>query len=69
MALIFCFDTLLLFTLVPFLMALAKPQQMSIGATALEVVKRIVTHPLVIATAVGVCRRRCISSRRSRSTG
>jgi predicted permease len=53
-ALIFCFDTLLLFTLVPFLMALAKPQQTSIGATALDVVKRIVTHPLVIATAVGV---------------
>jgi malonate transporter len=53
-ALIFCFDTLLLFTLVPFLMALAKPQQMSIGATAVDVVKRIVTHPLVIATAVGV---------------
>jgi len=53
-ALIFCFDTLLLFTLVPFLMALAKPQQTSIGATVLDVVKRIVTHPLVIATAVGV---------------
>jgi len=53
-ALIFCFDTLLLFTLVPFLMALARPQQMSIAATAVDVVKRIVTHPLVIATAVGV---------------
>jgi malonate transporter len=53
-ALIFCFDTLLLFTLVPFLMALAKPQQLSIGATAVDVVKRIVSHPLVIATAVGV---------------
>ena len=53
-ALIFCFDTLLLFTLVPFLMALAKPQQMSVGATALEVVKRIATNPLVIATAVGI---------------
>ncbi|MBI2717049.1 MAG: AEC family transporter [Rhizobiales bacterium] len=53
-ALIFCFDTLLLFTLVPFLMAMAKPQQVSIGATAVEVVKRIVLHPLVIATAVGV---------------
>jgi malonate transporter len=53
-ALIFCFDTLLLFTIVPFLMALAKPQQVSIGATALEVVKRIITHPLVIATAVGI---------------
>ena len=53
-ALIFCFDTLLLFSLVPFLMALAKPQQMSIAATALEVVKRIVSHPLMIATALGV---------------
>ncbi len=53
-ALIFCFDTLLLFTLVPFLMALAKPQQVSISATALEVVKRIVLHPLVIATGLGV---------------
>jgi len=53
-ALIFCFDTLLLFTLVPFLMALAKPQQVSIAATAVEVVKRIVLHPLMIATAAGV---------------
>ena len=53
-ALIFCFDTLLLFSLVPFLMALASPAQKSIGATALDVVKRIVTHPLVIATALGV---------------
>jgi predicted permease len=53
-ALIFCFDTLLLFSLVPFLMALANPSQKSIGATAVDVVKRIVTHPLVIATAVGV---------------
>ena len=53
-ALIFCFDTLLLFTLVPFLMALAKPSQVSIAATAVEVVKRIALHPLMIATAAGV---------------
>ncbi len=53
-ALIFCFDTLLLFSVVPFLMALANPQQKNIGAIAVDVVKRIVTHPLVIATAVGV---------------
>jgi malonate transporter len=53
-ALIFCFDTLLLFTLVPFLMALAKPSQVSVGATAIEAVKRIVLHPLMIATAVGI---------------
>ena len=36
-ALIFCFDTLLLFSLVPFLMALASPSTDSIGATALDV--------------------------------
>ena len=53
-ALIFCFDTLLLFSLVPFLMALAHPQQQTIGTTAIEVARRIVTHPLVIATAVGI---------------
>lgn len=53
-ALIFCFDTLLLFSVVPFLMAFANPQQKSIGATAFDVAKRIVTHPLVIATAIGV---------------
>ena len=40
-ALIFCFDTLLLFSLVPFLMALASPSQKSTGAVAAEVVKRI----------------------------
>ena len=53
-ALIFCFDTLLLFSLVPFLMALASPQRTSLAATALEAGRRIVTNPLVIATAVGV---------------
>ena len=53
-ALIFCFDTLLLFTLVPFLMALARPNQASIGAIALEAFKRIGSNPLVIATAAGI---------------
>jgi malonate transporter len=53
-ALIFCFDTLLLFSLVPFLMALADPRQENIGTTAVQVVKQVVSHPLVIATAVGV---------------
>jgi malonate transporter and related proteins len=53
-ALIFCFDTLLLFSLVPFLMAIASPSQKSTGAVAIDVVRRIATHPLVIATAVGI---------------
>jgi predicted permease len=53
-ALIFCFDTLLLFGLVPFLMALADPRREGILATAFEVVKRIVLHPFIIATVLGV---------------
>ena len=53
-ALIFCFDTLLLFSLVPFLMAFATPQRASFGEIAFDAGKRIVLNPLVIATAVGV---------------
>jgi malonate transporter len=53
-ALIFCFDNIILFTMVPFLMALAKPQSMSIPAIALVVVKRVAGHPLIIASALGV---------------
>jgi predicted permease len=53
-ALIFCFDTLLLFSLVPFLMALAAPQHVSVGAIARQVVRQIASNPLVVATAVGV---------------
>ncbi len=53
-ALIFCFDTLLLFTLVPILMALAAPGQRDFRAVAKEVFLRITTNPLVIATALGI---------------
>jgi predicted permease len=53
-ALIFCFDTLLLFTLVPILMALASPRQKDFRAVAKEVATRITTNPLVIATALGI---------------
>src|SRR4051812_37717227 len=53
-ALIFCFDTLVLFALVPFLMTLSGPRQESIAATSLEVVRRIVLHPFIIATVLGV---------------
>ena len=53
-ALIFCFDTLVLFALVPFLMTLAGPRREGIAATAFEVAKRIVLHPFIIATALGV---------------
>jgi predicted permease len=53
-ALIFCFDTLLLFSLVPFMMAIASPQKKSVGSVAAEVIKRIGSNPLVIATALGI---------------
>jgi predicted permease len=53
-ALIFCFDTLLAFTVVPFLMALAGTEKASLGATMLGVLKSILLHPFIIATALGV---------------
>jgi predicted permease len=53
-ALIFCFDNVILFTMVPLLMALAQPRPMSAGAIAIEVVKRVAGHPLIIASALGV---------------
>jgi malonate transporter len=53
-ALIFCFDSIVLFSLVPFLMALAGTDKKSFGESALLVVKRIVLHPFIVATALGV---------------
>ncbi len=53
-ALIFCFDNIVLFTLVPFLMALAKPGPIGAGKVALEVLKRVGGHPLIVASALGV---------------
>src|SRR3954452_1951296 len=53
-ALIFCFDTLVLFALVPFLMTLSAPRHDSLAATAFEVVKRIALHPFIVATVLGV---------------
>lgn len=52
-ALIFAFDSMLFFTLTPFLMALAGEDRMDVRATALNVVKRVCTHPFNVATALG----------------
>ena len=68
-ALIFCFDTLVLFALVPFLMTLASPRREGIAATAFEVAKRIVLHPSSSRRRWASRRPRSTSSRRSRSTG
>jgi malonate transporter and related proteins len=53
-ALIFCFDSVLAFTLVPLLMAVAGAERRSAGATALHIVKQIAFHPFLIAAALGI---------------
>jgi predicted permease len=53
-ALIFCFDSILLFSLVPLLMALAGTDKKGFAESALLVVRRIVLHPFIVATVLGV---------------
>jgi hypothetical protein len=53
-ALIFCFDNILLFTLVPLLMAVSRTENPKIGAVLAETAVRIITHPFIIATVLGV---------------
>jgi len=53
-ALIFCFDSILLFSLVPFLMALAGTEKRGFVASAVLVLQRIILHPFIVATAFGV---------------
>jgi hypothetical protein len=53
-ALIFCFDNILLFSLVPLLMALSEGGGRSGWSILRETVTRIVTHPFILATLAGV---------------
>src|SRR6478735_3170582 len=53
-ALIFCFDNILLFLLVPFLMTLAGREKRSFAADLVDVLKRVTLHPLMVATMLGV---------------
>lgn len=52
-ALIFVFDCMLLFTLVPFLMSIAGDRHESVWHTGAVALKRIALHPFNIATLVG----------------
>lgn len=52
--LIFVFDNLLLFSLVPLLMSVAGVDKLSLAATIRRIVWRVVTHPFNIATALGI---------------
>jgi predicted permease len=53
-ALVFCFDTILLFTLMPSLMAVTGTQREGVVAAVLSVLKQIALHPFIIATFFGV---------------
>ena len=53
-ALVFVFDTLLLFSLVPALMAFAAGERRDPVRTALAVAWRIAAHPFMVATAIGL---------------
>ena len=53
-ALIFVFDSTLFFTLVPVMMAATGAEKKGAGQTALLIVKRVFTHPFIVATLIGV---------------
>jgi malonate transporter len=53
-ALIFCFDNTLHFVLAPLCMAIGGRAGRSVSAMVGEVLKRIFTHPFILATIVGV---------------
>ena len=52
--LIFVFDNLLLFCLVPLLMSVAGLERLSPAATTRRILWRVVTHPFNVATAFGI---------------
>lgn len=53
-ALIFCFENIMHFTVAPTFMALSGRDKTNPGALLLQIVKRIAFHPFIIATFLGV---------------
>lgn len=53
-ALIFCFDSILLFSLVPLLMAIGGTDKQGFWKSAVHVIRSIVLHPFIVATVLGV---------------
>jgi malonate transporter len=53
-ALIFCFDNILLFSLVPLMMGMGGSERKTPGAMTVDIVKRITLNPLILSTAAGV---------------
>jgi len=54
-ALIFCFENIIHFAVAPMMMALSGGGMRRPGALVLDVIKKIVFHPFIVATALGVC--------------
>jgi len=52
--LIFVFDNLFLFSVVPLLMSMAGVEKLSLSATIRRIVWRVATHPFNVATAIGI---------------
>lgn len=52
--LIFVFDNLFLFSVVPLLMSVAGLERLSLSATIRRIVWRVLTHPFNVATAIGI---------------
>ncbi|MCW5716556.1 MAG: AEC family transporter [Bauldia sp.] len=53
-ALVFCFDNLLMFTLAPVGVSIGRRDGAGPGTIALLVLRRVFTHPFIIATILGV---------------
>ena len=53
-ALVFVFDCLLFFTIVPFMMGMGGREKVKVWQTARTVIVNVVTHPFNIATAIAV---------------
>lgn len=53
-ALIFCFENIIHFAVAPMMMALSGGEKRPAPELVLDVIRRIVLHPFIIATAVGV---------------
>ena len=53
-ALIFCFDNVMFFVLTPILMAIGGQETGGFRKTSVKITRRILTHPFIIATALGI---------------
>lgn len=58
-ALIFCFENIMHFTIAPMMMALAGDDKRPLPQVAAGIASRIVLHPFIVATAIGVAAAYC----------